>query len=99
MGDLIDLNEHRKKKQDIEFEEAKQELQKLQNELKDLIGDLEEFSHSPLYDSGYDALIESFYRVDLAIDGYAEYFGQPLDHLENRDLIVSQSLSYEDIDS
>tara|TARA_Y100000593_G_C4205778_1_gene284212 strand:+ start:533 stop:823 length:291 start_codon:yes stop_codon:yes gene_type:complete len=92
MGELIDLEKYRENKEHLEDEAAKLELERLQGELKDLINDLEECNEIPSrYNKGYDEIIEYFYQLDEALDGYSETLWVKKPIIEKPELIISMS--------
>jgi hypothetical protein len=94
VGDLVDLEKYRRQRTDSEAAAAKLELERMQSELKDLISDLKECNEIPTaYNKGYEEIIEYFYQLDEALDGYSDNLWVAKPTIENSDLIISMSNS------
>ena len=72
MGELVNLTEWKEKKQEEEDLALKEELDRLQAEVKELIADMDRMGpHTgPIEYPAEDDLVPSLYRVDRALDGY-----------------------------
>jgi|TARA_R110001599_G_scaffold116416_1_gene284064 hypothetical protein len=72
MGELVNLTEWKEKKQEEEDLALKEELDRLQAEVKELIADMDRMGpHTgPIEYPAEDDLVPNLYRVDRALDGY-----------------------------
>ena len=71
MGELINLKEYKDRKEKAERQEIEDDIKRLRVELREMIGDMEEFG-TAMWDTSWVDQLPALLRIDKALDGYAQ---------------------------
>ena len=70
MGELVNLQKYRERKDEEECREIAEDIARLQAELREMIGDMEEYG-TALWHTAWIEQLPALIRIDEALDGYA----------------------------
>ena len=70
MGELINFQEYKDQKEEAERTEIADDIERLRAELREMIGDMEEFG-TAMWDTSWVDQLPALIRIDKALDGYA----------------------------